>query len=181
MAQNRPPPAYMEYAAAMLANVQYRTMSLEERGLLDTMRRECWVNRSLPNSPAVLARVLGLDTQQIEDALPCVMPFFQVTDSKIICPELEDYRAHLTAIREKQSEGGKRGAGITNSAKNKPKTRTNKGFTGNAATDLQVDPQVKSESLVQFNSNQTNSTPSLETVDIQDPWVTEYDNASNGQ
>lgn len=181
MTQNRPPPAYMEYAAAMLANVQYRTMNLAERGLLDTMRRECWVNHSLPDSPSILARVLGFNQQQIEDTLPCVMPFFLVVDSKIICPELEDYRAHLTAIREKQSEGGKRGAGITNSAKPKPRTRINKGSTGNTASNSQVDMQVKSESLVQPSSIQTNQTQSLGGGDIHAPWVNGYTDVENEQ
>jgi hypothetical protein len=179
MSQNRPPPAYMEYAAAMLANVQYRTMSLGERGLLDTMRRECWVNHSLPNNPAVLARVLGFDTQQIEDTLPCVMSFFRVVESQIICPELEDYRSHLLAIREKQSEGGKRGASLTNQGKRKPASRAHKGFEGKPPGDLKVYTQDKSESLVQSNPIQIKSTPSLDTDDI-DPWVSDYEKASNG-
>lgn len=34
-------PAYLEYASDILSNVNYRLMSLAERGLWDTMRKEC--------------------------------------------------------------------------------------------------------------------------------------------
>ena len=52
MAQNREPPAFQEYAAAMMAKTDYRLMSLAGRGLLYTMRLECWVNLTCP-PPAV--------------------------------------------------------------------------------------------------------------------------------
>lgn len=59
MAQHRDPPAYQEYAASMMARTEYRVLSLEGRGLLYTLRNECWVNGQLPADPATLARVLG--------------------------------------------------------------------------------------------------------------------------
>ena len=48
MAQNRTPPAYQEYAASVIANGDYRVLSLAERGLLYTLKLECWVNHRVP-------------------------------------------------------------------------------------------------------------------------------------
>lgn len=76
----------------MLANSRYRLMSLAERGLLDTLRRECWVNRGMPAKPATLAKMLGFDSAEIDAALPAVMPFFTVKDGLIVYPELDELR-----------------------------------------------------------------------------------------
>src|SRR5690554_5645482 len=95
MSQNREPPAYQEYPAPMLSKLAFRTMSMQERGLLYTLRLECWVNKKLPRDPGDLAKVLGLPPQEVADAIDAVMPFFMVADKFIYCPELEDYRQHL--------------------------------------------------------------------------------------
>ena len=50
--QNRKPPAYQEYAATILAQLPFRAMNLQDRGLLFTMRLECWVNTRLPSNHA---------------------------------------------------------------------------------------------------------------------------------
>lgn len=121
-AQNRPAPAFQEYAASMLARLEYRTLTLPQRGLLYSMRLECWVNRFLPESPSVLARILGFDEAEVVAELPYVMPFFGVQEGRIFSPELEDYRSHIDDVRARKSQGGKRGAVVTNSAK-KPKRR----------------------------------------------------------
>lgn len=106
----RDAPAYQEYAASMLANSRYRLMSLAERGLLDTLRRECWVNGGVPAKPATLARMLGCDAAEIDASLPAVMPFFAIKDALIVCPELDDLRATYSERRERQAAGGKRSA-----------------------------------------------------------------------
>jgi len=74
MAQNRPPPAFQEYAANMMARTDYRILTLAQRGLLMTLRLECWVNLRLPNDPATLARVLGYGSDEVRAALPAIMP-----------------------------------------------------------------------------------------------------------
>lgn len=117
MSQNRPPPAYQEYAASMIADQRFRAMSLAERGLLYTMRIECWVNHSLPRAPERLAKVLGLDIAELEQCLAAVMTFFTVDRDQIISPDLESYREHLGRIRQKKSEGGKKSAANRRSAK----------------------------------------------------------------
>ncbi|WBL64699.1 hypothetical protein [Thauera sp. WB-2] len=116
-AQNRTPPAFQEYAAAMMSRIEYRVLTLPQRGLLYSMRLECWVNNFLPESPEMLARVLGYDPKEVAAELPYVMPFFACKNGRITSPELDDYRAYLDHVRERKSQGGKRGADVTNSAK----------------------------------------------------------------
>ena len=72
MAQNRQPPAYQEYASSIMARVEYRVMRLDHRGLLYTMRLECWVNHTLPENPEMLSKILGFDAAEIASALPSV-------------------------------------------------------------------------------------------------------------
>ena len=126
MAQNRQPPAYQEYPAAMMARLEYRSMSLAERGLLYTLRHECWVNYSLPENPDTLAKVLGFDAADVASALPAVLPFFAIKDGMISCPELDDYRNHINDIRARQSAGGKVGAARTNNKARHDNTPSNK-------------------------------------------------------
>ena len=152
MAQNRQPPAFQEYAAAMMARVEYRIMTLAERGLLYTMRLECWVNRTLPENPAMLSKVIGFDSAQVASALPSVLQFFTVENGMISCPELDDYRNHIEGIRDRQSAGGKQGAAITNAKARRPEMPVNKGkspklpgySSGKPAGDLRVEPRVLS-------------------------------------
>jgi hypothetical protein len=174
MAQNREAPAYQEYAAATMARTHYRVMTLAERGLLYSMRLECWVNRSVPADPHMLARVLGYDAGEVVNALPGVMPFFTSDGREITCPELEDYRAHLAAIREKQSSGGKQGAAKTNSKRLPAEHPTQPG-------DPPGNPRVTCGSLVKSSPVKPNSIQVLTVAPIDDPWVNEYDMASNGR
>ena len=63
--QNRPPPAFQEYASDTLANIEFRLLSLPERGLRATMRLECWVNIYVPANPQELAIILNLNISDI--------------------------------------------------------------------------------------------------------------------
>jgi len=123
MAEKRPPPAYQEYAATMLANINFRAISLEERGLLYTLRLECWENKSLPRDTTVLSKVLGLPVS--ESALKAIEPFFKYEDNAITSPELDNYQLALDERKEKQRKGGQKGAKVTNSRSDKsPPNRT---------------------------------------------------------
>lgn len=173
MAQGKDAPAYQEYPANLMARIEYRVMSLAERGLLLTLKHECWVNKQVPAEPRTLARMLGFDVAEIEAALPAVIPFFAIVGGRIVCPELDAYRAHLDGIRERQSQGGKQGAAKTNSKHEKP--GPNDG-SGNSPGD----PRPTRESLVQLNSVQPNSIQVLTVKHLADEWVSEYDQASNG-
>lgn len=173
MAQNRDAPAFQEYPASMMARLPYRAMSLAGRGLLYSLRLECWVNRCVPADPRTLAKVLGYECTEVENALHEVMPFFTVENGALYCPELEDYRNHITSIREKQSQGGKQGAAKTNGKRHQPEPQTG---PGNPTSN----PQVTCESLVKSSSVKSNSIQVLSETPISDEWVTDYDRASNG-
>lgn len=137
MAQKRDAPCYQEYAASWMAKIGYRILTMQERGLLWSMRNECWVNLKLPANPETLAKVLGCNTQIITDSLPNVMEFFEVKEGFIHSPDLDDYRQHLADIRTLQKAGGVKGAKIAN--KNKEKARKQ---ASNGLDDSQVDPLV---------------------------------------
>ncbi|MDX9843747.1 MAG: hypothetical protein RBT42_08315 [Aquabacterium sp.] len=173
MAQSRDAPAYQEYPANFMARIQYRVMSLAERGLLLTLRHECWVNKQVPADPCTLARMLGYEVNEVSAALPAVMPYFALAGGCIVCPELDAYRAHLEGIRERQSQGGRQGAAKTNSKHTKPLTNDGPG-------DSTGDPRVRRESLVQLSSVQPSSIQVLSETPVSDEWVNEYDSASNG-
>lgn len=167
----------------MMARTDYRLLSLAGRGLLYSLRLECWVNRSMPADPAKLARVLGFDAAEVAAALPSLGPFFDESDGFLTCPELEQYRAHLDERRARQSEGGKRGAERTN-ADRKPAPR--KALEVAAGTPTSK-PQVSGESLVQQSTAQPStakSNPALQEKafpPVDDEWLADYDRASNGR
>lgn len=169
MTQNRDAPAFQEYAAAMMARIEYRVMSLEGRGLLYTVKLECWVNGTLPADAPTLARVLSYPEEQIIHRLPELGPFIAIEEGVIRCPELDDYRAHLEQRREKQSAGGRTGAAITNGKRG----RRN-------ASHSPARPRGGRESLVQVSPVQASKVKSLEREAIDKAWVNEYERASKG-
>lgn len=171
MSQNRPPPAYQEYAASMIADQRFRAMSLAERGLLYTMRIECWVNHSLPRAPERLAKVLGLDMAEIEACLPAVLTFFTADREQIRSPDLESYREHLARIHQKKSEGGKKSAASRRSAKSNECLKT-----------LQSVPEESPNSLVKPSSGKTSQDQSSESgYPCLDPeqhrWLQDFESA----
>ena len=176
MSQNREAPAYQEYAAPMMAKIAYRTMTLQERGLFYSMRLECWVNERLPENPGLLSKVLGFSEQEVTDSLPAVMPFFTVANGFILCPELEDYRKHLEAIKAKQSRGGKVGSALTNNKRYPLKNRIETDVTSTPSSDssstLKVPRRGQVESLVKLSTVKPSQDQSLVK---DDPWVSEYE------
>lgn len=174
MAQNRDAPAYQEYAASVMAKTQYRVLSLSERGLLYTLKLECWVNRQMPADPATLARVLGFDVAEVAAALPQVLPFFAIDGPALSCPELDDYRAHIDGRREKLSEAGKKGAAKTN----------NKHQAINAATPTAT-PQPGRGPLVKPSQAKPSQVQNSQTTVLMekpsnDAWLNEYEHHSRG-
>ena len=147
MVQNREPPAYQEYAPSLLADTAFRLMSMESRGLLYTMKLECWVNKKLPSDLEQLSAILGKPITP--GMLKTVSQFFKIVGGEIINPELENYRAHLEDRRKKQSEGGKSGAKITNK---KRRSRKNPKSTSDSTSSSKVPRQGSDESLVQSSS-----------------------------
>lgn len=181
MAQNRKPPAYQEYAATILADRDFRLMTLAERGLFFSMRLECWQNNAVPAIENDLAKYLGYELSDIQKTLtPRVKAFFNLNDSLFNCPELDDYRQHLEQQKARQSEGGKRGAAIVNGKSNKPKKQASATDSTMLSGNSQVARQGESGFLVKLSSEKQSQNQSLNNGNIQDEWVNEYDRASNG-
>jgi hypothetical protein len=174
MSQNRDAPAYQEYAAAMMARADYRLMTLQQRGLLYSLRLECWVNVFLPSDPHKLAKVLGFDSGDITESLRAVMPFFQTDGKQLFCPELIDYRAHLEARKERMSEGGKRGQKTQKEGKRKSlKSRAGIEETTTFKAPCEVPYEGALKVLVQ-SSTEKPSTPQPGGAVEVDPFVDEY-------
>lgn len=184
MAQHREAPAFQEYAASLMARTAYRVLSIEGRGLLMTMRLECWVNGELPSSPPLLAKVLGFPVEQVERALAEVRSFFSIDAGAIRYPELDDYRAHLEERHQRQSEGGRAGP-----------AKTNKVRDGSATSRPPGNPRLPRGSLVQQSPVQSNTDKSLQgepldgnpvidcerQVNGHSEWLNDYDRQSNGR
>lgn len=133
----RSAPAYQEYASDILANRAYRAMTLAERGLWDTIRKECWVNGSVPSSKPELARYLGLSLDKVNELLtPNLMKWFKVLNTDLICPELDEYRLLIEHRRQRLSAGGRNG-GI--------KSQANRRTSGEATHQASVKPLSRDE------------------------------------
>jgi hypothetical protein len=65
----RQPPAFQCYASDWLAKEEFRLMSLAERGLLFTMLCQVWVSQSLPAGGHDLARLLGVEVNELSEGL----------------------------------------------------------------------------------------------------------------
>ena len=107
----RNPPAFQFYSSNYMSAIQYRTMSLSERGLMMSMLCECWVNSYVPSDISQLAKILGYSNDEVSQSLSTnVMHFFFEDNDRIICPELIAYRNKLDERQRLQIEGGKKGA-----------------------------------------------------------------------
>lgn len=168
--KKRPPPAFQEYAASMLASMQFREASLEARGLLWTIRLECWVNGQVPADPVRLARVLGAP-RDLGPLLAEVISFFEIERGNLICPDLEGYRDELDARWARQSAGGKAGAEKTNEAKK------NKA-SANPSGDSSGSPSGSSRvlSTEQHSTEQQSQNRSLGREVVSDDFVSDYEN-----
>ena len=164
----RPAPAFQEYASDMLANSRYRTMSLSERGLLDTMRRECWVNESIPKELQELAAYLGKSHEEVSANLSIrVLSFFRERHDQLVCPELVAYRAGLEEKSKRMSEGGKRGG----------KSTQNKTKLVKATLEAMLKPLSKDElSGGELSGDEKKSLGEGITLEEMDEWVADYDN-----
>jgi len=111
----RPAPAFMEYASDMLVNTS--GMSLDERGLLTSMRWRCWTHNEIPRTPELLAPLIGIAADQIQASLTAkVLGFFTPTkehSDSLSCTELENYRLEMMAKRESNRKNGAKGGRST--------------------------------------------------------------------
>lgn len=138
--KKRDAPAYQEYASDWLANRKWRLMSLGERGLLDTMRKECWVNRSIPSDILDIAKIFNLNETEVSNCLTStVLSFFENEGCNLTCPELEAYREKLNERHNKLREGGSNGGKATQ------KKRIEESTTFETRLEAGVKPLSKAE------------------------------------
>jgi hypothetical protein len=147
-----------------------------ERGLLMTIRLECWVNKRMPADPTTLSKVLGAPLEQVKEALPAIAPFLKAVDGHLICPELEDYREHLSGIRDKKSEGGKLGAKITNAGR-----KTADPQKDESRCSVPSNPRDTRDSLVKSRLVQSSENQSLEKGGVDKDWVGAYEGNGFGE
>jgi hypothetical protein len=158
----RPAPAYQEYASDVLADQRYRLMSLAERGLWDTLRKECWVNHKIPSNVSDLAKFLGLDERTLNSLLTeRLLSFFQIVDGCLVCPELIAYRDVVEDRRKRQSIGGATGG---------RRTQTNSRSL-KASLEAKVKPLSRDESI---RSEPIRGELSMKD-EIDSEWVANYD------
>lgn len=179
MSQNRNAPAYQEYAASILAQLPFRAMMLQDRGLLYTMRLECWVNARLPSNPSDLAKVLGLPVAEVTSSIAAVMPFFEVVDGFVISPELENYRVHLAERKHKQSQGGKLGSAITNRKRNGQAETEYDEVSSTPSSTSRFARQDSRVSLVQPSLKKPSQNQSPEKVILTNPPIAEDEAAGS--
>jgi len=103
-------PAYLDYAADHLANLNYRLMELSERGLWDTMRKECWVNNKIPSKADQLAKILNQPVDIVQKNLTDrVLSFFSEKGGFLYCTELDNQKAMTLNRRDAMAQGGAKG------------------------------------------------------------------------
>lgn len=179
MSQNRNAPAYQEYAATILAQIPFRTMTLQDRGLLYTMRLECWVNVRLPYDHNDLAKILGVEVAAVAGSLAAVMPFFKIIDGFVISPELENYRTHLSEIRIKQSQGGKAGSAITNRKRHSQAETKYEEVSSTPSSTSRFARQDSRVSLVQLSPKKPSLNQFSEKVILTNPPIAEDEAAGS--
>lgn len=110
--RRRKAPAFQEYASDTLANERFRVLSLAERGLLWSMRLQCWTNGAVPGDPTALARLLGADVTELKENLTGgVLAFFiESEDGRLVDDELRSQREGYESRNAQQVEAGKLGA-----------------------------------------------------------------------
>lgn len=177
MTQNRPPPAYQEYAASMLSSMTFRMMSLSSRGLLYTLRLEYWIGNPLPANPESLSKVLGLKTDDVVSGLQELCELIRIDQGFVKIPELDDYKNHLLDQRRRQSEGGKEGA-----RRAKTKSDEHKRIKQSVVSTM-VDHELPRGStprgLVQPRKVKTSPTQISQVINEEhSEWVEDYDRAS---
>ena len=166
--QNRPAPAYQEYAATILSDRTFRFLSLAQRGLYYTLKLECWVNGSIPLENRQIATIAGSSLDEIEKLLPSVLKWFKRTNDGYVCPELEGYRAHLDKISESRKKAGSIGGKTPRS-----KEKDAKQMLGKCLPNAE---QVSSKlSIVKSSSVKSNPALSSEVLSQHSDWLQGYD------
>lgn len=168
-------PAFQLYAFDLMAKRDYRVMALAERGLLLTMWCECWANKELPANPDELAALLGKPGEVQGSLTSRVLAFFvKAENGTLISPDMEAYRETVIKQRANMSEGGSKGG--KKRVENEKKARE-------ASRHLSVSNQgtLKGRESESGTETESESGPATKRITLsEDPWVNDYERASNG-
>ena len=163
----RPAPAYQEYASDILANRSYRAMTLAQRGLWDTIRKECWVNGCVPSSIPELAKYLGLDLNEVTKLMDSKLMFgFKINNDDLTCPEIDAYRLKIENQRQGMSEGGRNGG---------TKSQDNRRKKDEAILEGRVKPLSRDEKRREELNRRESSKENIDMCE-HSAWIDEFDN-----
>jgi hypothetical protein len=164
----RRPPGFMEYGSDLLGLERVKLMSLAERGLLATLRWHLWSNDTVPADPKLMARLLGLDAQEVEHNLTNrVLSFFAVAEhdkTRLVCPELQAQMARLLWRRDRQAFGAEQ-------------ARISKKTKGNPASAKQPANHAANQPAPELNCTAQNRTAPLEENVVDDDFIRSYSEA----
>ncbi len=174
----RDQPYFPLYCANLIADHEYRLMSLFERGLLLSMIVECWHNKNVPRHPSELSKFLGFPLEEVQNALTQnVLSFFLEDLNKLKHKEVEAEKTKILIRRAKQSEGGK--AGQEAKKKKNNISQPESSDQGKPKSQPEGEP---SGSLNQFNSNSLKSVHVIQEKESNNEhkeWIKAFDQNSN--
>lgn len=104
-------PAFQFYPKDFLSSSKVGRMSLTERGAYITLLAHCWLDGSLKEDPAILARIVGMKEKQFT-RMWCNGPLHECFDAKngrLTNDRLERERKVQADYRKRQVENGHKG------------------------------------------------------------------------
>ncbi len=174
-----PLPWFRMFASNYLADRSFRTASLEERGLIISMMLECWASVDVPKDPGELSQILGVSVDQVGSALtPKTLSFFKSRGDSYYSEFLDDQRKAFLTLRQKQIEGGQKGASIKKS--HMKASRPDGQPLGQSVGSLNdiTSPTFHSPQINTFPVDQKGG---LAHVDLEQhrEWIDDYENADD--
>jgi len=103
-------PWFKFYVRDFLTDQDVILMSPAERGTYVTLMCYCWLEGSLPAAPAKLARLCNVSSAEFDDLWGTLERHFVVKRDRLTHPRLDGLRKEALTQRQRQSEGGRRGA-----------------------------------------------------------------------
>jgi hypothetical protein len=185
----RPPPAYQCYASDWSAKEDYRLASAAERGVLWSILNQCWVSDSVPSDPTLLAKLLQLDSEDVERALRgCIKRFLKPSeDGRLYLPELRDQKEEYLARRRERSESGRKGAEALHSQRSNGRAMAKPTTRAIAAPEVRGAEQHRADAKREASLEGGNNLMSLDAEEwlkgyenTESEMASRYRNASNG-
>lgn len=175
-----PLPWFRIFSSHYLSDRDFRTASLEERGLVFSMLLECWSNVDIPSELNELSQILSVPSQQVEHALtPKALSFFKQRGNSYYSEYLDEQRNSFLEKRKKQIEGGKKGAAIKSSMANPSPPGRPKGKPKGSLHQLNSSP-IPSPHVY---SNSVYQNTELKNHDLEQhaAWLEDYDKADSSK